>query len=129
MALVNRTVIWTTAWSALPIAMLLNAWLGFGPESGMRFQQQAHSDAMANRFEEAAGLFARAARAEPASATAAYNAAVAYQKLGDLRNAEWWNEEALRRNPGMTQALEQRRQLQQRRRQPARGASSGPAAP
>lgn len=116
MALVDRTVIWRTAWGLLPVAMVVNLWLGFETESEMRFQQQAYSNAGANRWDEAASLYERAARAMPNSAAAAYNTAAAYQMLGDLEQALEWNTRALELDPEMELARQQRAKLESIRR-------------
>ena len=50
---------------------------------------------------QAAEAFARAAAIDPASATAAHNAGMAYKNAGRGADAIRWYEEALRRNPNM----------------------------
>jgi tetratricopeptide (TPR) repeat protein len=126
MAIVERTVIWRTAWGLVPVALVLNLWLGYETESEMRFQKQAYANAGANRWDEAAALYERAAQAVPSSAVAAYNTAAAYQMGGDLEHALEWNARALELDPAMELALQQRAKLEQHRRARAGRGSGAP---
>lgn len=89
-SLFERNSIWFTAWSLLPVALVINAFAGYDYESSLRWQERAEVEAAVKNWPEAAKWFEAASRASPENPTLAYNASVAHRQLGDLTGARYW---------------------------------------
>lgn len=109
--LVERDTIWWTAWSLIPVALVVNVLLAYDYESSLRWRERAQIEAAVENWEDAARLFEAAAQASPQASDLAYNAGVAYRNLGDLDRARYWNRMALVADRGFQPALDAARSL------------------
>jgi tetratricopeptide (TPR) repeat protein len=122
MQLFDRDRIWGLAWALVPIALVLNLFVGSAYETSMRLAYQGGTDAAAGQWTMALERYEAAAAAAPGSAPMAHNVAVAYRQLGNAPAALQWNDEALRRDPAFEPALKARPTLERAARRAQRGA-------
>ncbi len=77
-----------------------------------RYSRQAQVDAEAGLWAEAAPRYARAASLDRQAFTA-FNAGAAFLQSGDFDNAQYWFDEALRRDPAHLPSQQGRQQVDQ----------------
>jgi len=110
--LLDRDRIWSFAWAAVPLALLINVVIGHGYEVSMRLAYQATADASAGHWGKALSRYQRAAQVAPDSAAMAHNVSVSYHELGNPVAALEWNDEALERDAEFAPALRARTMLE-----------------